>query len=269
MKTLYISDLDGTLLNSNGVLTKETIDIIKHITEKGEVFSLATSRPFSIVKKIVMDLEIKCPVVIYNGVFIVDYMNNKTIVSNYFNMETNEYLKKLFKEYNILPNVYSFIEGIECVSLIPHESNKYFRESRKADKRIKLVNYLDKLYDGNIFSYLCMGDKEKIQPIYERLKKDNKVYCVFQQELYNKEEYWLDIAPKEATKASATLKLKKLLNCDKIVSFGDGINDIELFEISDDSYAVQNAKHELKKIATGVIDSNDNNGVAKWLSDNI
>lgn len=260
--------MDGTLLNSRGLLTKETIDAVKYITQKGELFSLATSRPFSIVKNIARELELECPVIIYNGVFIVDYIHNKTIVSNYFKKETNEYLKNIFKMYNILPNVYSFINGIEKVLLIPHNSNKYFRESRKEDERVKLVDSWDELYCGDIFSYLCMGEKDKLQPVYEKLKKDNKVYCVFQQELYNKEEYWLDIAPKEATKASATLKLKKILNCDKIVSFGDGINDIELFEISDASYAVRNAKADLKKIATKVIDSNDNNGVAKWIYEN-
>ncbi len=50
-----------------------------------------------------------------------------------------------------------------------------------------------------------------------------------------------------------------------IVAFGDGKNDIEMFEIADESYAVENAIDELKAIATGIIESNDSDGVAKWL----
>ncbi len=74
--------------------------------------------------------------------------------------------------------------------------------------------------------------------------------------------------PKKATKANAIKELKKLWNCDRIVSFGDGINDLPMFEISDECYAVENAVEELKRAATGVIESNINDGVAKWLLQN-
>ena len=70
------------------------------------------------------------------------------------------------------------------------------------------------------------------------------------------------------SKASAVLQLKELLKADYVVAFGDGKNDIELFEIADESYAVKNAVEELKAIATGIIDSNDSDGVAKWLYHN-
>lgn len=41
-----------------------------------------------------------------------------------------------------------------------------------------------------------------------------------------------------------------------------------MFRIADECYAVSNAVDELKEIATGIIDSNDNDGVAKWLCEN-
>lgn len=55
-------------------------------------------------------------------------------------------------------------------------------------------------------------------------------------------------------------------HCDRVVSFGDAINDIPMFRISDECYAVANAVTELKEIATGIIDSNEEDGVAKWLA---
>ncbi len=71
--------------------------------------------------------------------------------------------------------------------------------------------------------------------------------------------------PKKATKANAILKIKELWKCDKIISFGDAINDIPMFKISDACYAVENAVPELKELASGIIDSNENDGVVKWL----
>jgi hydroxymethylpyrimidine pyrophosphatase-like HAD family hydrolase len=71
--------------------------------------------------------------------------------------------------------------------------------------------------------------------------------------------------PKNATKANAVLQIKELYGFDKVISFGDGVNDIPMFEISDECYAVANAVPELKEKAAGIIGSNKNDGVAKWL----
>ena len=73
------------------------------------------------------------------------------------------------------------------------------------------------------------------------------------------------ILPAKATKATAAIELKQLLGCDKLVVFGDGLNDMSMFAVADESYAMANAVHELKKIASAVIDSNNNDGVARWL----
>lgn len=50
--------------------------------------------------------------------------------------------------------------------------------------------------------------------------------------------------------------------------FGDAVNDISMFEAADECYAMENAVPELKAIATGVIGSNNEDGVARWLEEN-
>jgi 5-amino-6-(5-phospho-D-ribitylamino)uracil phosphatase len=65
--------------------------------------------------------------------------------------------------------------------------------------------------------------------------------------------------------------IKRYLNLrkgDRIITFGDSVNDIPMFKISDESYAVENAVDELKKYATGIIMSNEKDGVAHWLEEN-
>lgn len=74
--------------------------------------------------------------------------------------------------------------------------------------------------------------------------------------------------PSGVSKANAVLRLKELLDAERVVSFGDGKNDIPLFEVSDECYAVENADIQLKEIATGIIESNECDGVAKWLLKN-
>ena len=56
-----------------------------------------------------------------------------------------------------------------------------------------------------------------------------------------------------------------MVGAEKVVSFGDNLNDIEMFKASDEAYAVSNACEELKEIATGVIGSNDEDSVARYI----
>jgi hydroxymethylpyrimidine pyrophosphatase-like HAD family hydrolase len=79
---------------------------------------------------------------------------------------------------------------------------------------------------------------------------------------------WLEIMPAAASKANAILMLKEKLGCDRVVCFGDGKNDISMFSICDEKYAVANAVDELKAMATAVIGSNNQDGVARWLAEN-
>lgn len=70
-----------------------------------------------------------------------------------------------------------------------------------------------------------------------------------------------------ASKSHAAQQLKELLCCERLVVFGDGRNDLDLFEIADECYATQNADPALKEIATGIIGSNDADSVALWLQE--
>lgn len=72
---------------------------------------------------------------------------------------------------------------------------------------------------------------------------------MFQVDLYTREQ-WLEIMPKAASKASAALWLKSSLGCGRLVVFGDGENDVDLFEAADEAYAVANAADVLKAVAT-------------------
>ncbi len=101
--------------------------------------------------------------------------------------------------------------------------------------------------------------------MYEKYK--NVFHCVYHTEMYTNEQ-WLEIMPLNASKANAIRQLKALLGCEKIVAFGDGKNDVDMFELADEGYAVENAHKDLKKYATDIILSNEKDGVAQWLVQN-
>jgi len=92
--------------------------------------------------------------------------------------------------------------------------------------------------------FTCIGENADLQRVYKVFSEDQRYTCTLQQELY-RPEYWCEIMPAKATKYDAILKRKDLWHCDKVISFGDSINDIPMFNISDECYAVANAADSL------------------------
>jgi HAD superfamily hydrolase (TIGR01484 family) len=182
--------------------------------------------------------------------------------------EQIKYISRIFIENKVYPLVYSILDGKERVSWIKGKENEgmfYYLNSRKGDKRLRCVTNEMELYLGNIFYFTVIGEKNKLELLKRYFLDRSKFVCTLQQELYRDNEYWLEIMPSTATKAMGIKKLKKLMNFDRVICFGDAINDISMFRIADFAYAVANASPKLKQISTGVIDSNDEDGVAKWL----
>lgn len=267
MKSLYVSDLDGTLLRSDQRISEYTNRVINDLTERGMLFSYATARSLITAKKVTKGLNAKIPLILYNGAFIIDNATGEILKANYFEKASvKELLDRLF-DHQIYPIVYAYLDGAEKFSYVPELSTsgmKKFTDSRAGDVRERAVPAADDLRNGDIFYLTCIDEPEKLYPIYERYK--DQFHCVYQKDVYT-EDQWLEIMPKEASKANAIRQLKELFSCDRVIAFGDGKNDIDMFEIADESYAVSNAHEALKEKATGIIGSNNEDGVAKWLEE--
>lgn len=271
MTTLYVSDLDGTLLNTNSKLSEDSIGIINKLIGQGMKFTYATARSYSSASKVVEGIDFKIPAITYNGAFFIEPKDGRIIESTSFSAQQIKYISEILIDNKMNPLVYSIINDEERVSWIEGFENEgmlYYLKLRTGDKRLRAISKLEELYVGLIFYFTVIGEKDELEKIRVYFNDSSNFICTVQQELY-REEYWLEIMPKDATKANGIEKLKKIIGCDKVVCFGDAINDISMFMIADEAYAVENADLELKKIATGIIESNDNYGVAKWLLDNV
>lgn len=79
------------------------------------------------------------------------------------------------------------------------------------------------------------------------------------------------IMHKEATKSNAIIALAKHwgITSTEIAAFGDDLNDIDMLAHAGVSVAMGNALDEVKDVADYICDTNDNDGVAKWLEENV
>ena len=266
-KTLYVTDLDGTLLNRQDRISPFSIEAINGLVAKGMLFTYATARSLVSASKVTAGLSTNIPIIAYNGAFILQPSSGSILSKEDFSPEDRDRIRETLTAHGISPLVYAFIDGAEKVSWIPENENdgvRRYLSQRPGDPRFRAVHDPESLYAGDMFYFTCIGEKEELQPIYDIFSRDSRCRCTMQQELY-RPEYWCEIMPARASKANAIRKLKEMWSCEKVVSFGDAVNDLPMFAVSDESYAVENAVDELKAAATGIIESNEDDGVAKWL----
>ena len=110
-KTLYLSDLDGTLLTPAVRLSAFTAETVNRFVEGGGYFSYATARSGESSKTITEGLRVRLPVITHNGAYIVDRDTNETLYKTVFSREETEEVLSTFFTADLCPITNAIIEG--------------------------------------------------------------------------------------------------------------------------------------------------------------
>ena len=267
--TLYVSDLDGTLMRNNEKLSGYTVRTLNGLLRQGLPFTFATARSIESARVITGELEIKLPVITRNGAVLADNTTGRHIQKSVFTKEEVELLKKMLPELPSCGFVSCFLDEKMIRTYMPADHTEGLREYidyYKNDPSMVKADNMDEMFQGTPGYVTVIGSRERIAPLYERAKQYKGWESLFQKDTY-RDEFWLEICPQNCTKAKTVLKLKEKLGFKKLVVFGDSLNDISMFEIADESYAVANAMDELKKIATHITGSNEEDAVVNVLKE--
>ncbi len=266
MKTLYVTDLDGTLMRDDKIISNESTIILNRLLDQGIFLTYATARSLDSASEITRNISFHLPVIIRNGTILADPQSKREIEISMFGEEL-QHIRQALAD-TIIPGFATAYFGSNEVKLcLSGRTNKGFQDylqNHSADRRIRMVDTEDKLYEGETCYFTFIAPKNELQPLYERVRQIEGINCVFQQDKY-RPEYWLELCPGNATKASAIQRVKQLCGCQRVVVFGDSTNDISMFQMADEAYATKNAIDELKELATRITESNNDDGVAKWL----
>ena len=267
MKTLYASDLDGTLLTKEERVSPYSCEKLNRMIENGLLFTFATARSVSSARNAVRGLDVTAPVILYNGGLVYDFNAKRDLHSVLFADDVKEYVLSVLRQYGIMPFVFAASDDRERGLWKSGEESPGMARylcRRREDPRMEAVGSERELLGGYTFNFKCIGPKQQLEGAWNVLKYDPRVICIFHQETYQN-DFWMEISPRDATKANAVLFLKNYLGCDRTVCFGDSSNDSDMFDVCDEKYAVMNADGWLKDKATGVIGYCEEDGVVKWL----
>ncbi len=268
MKTLYISDLDGTLLDKNARLSNQSSRIIRKLIDNGLLFTIATARSQSSLE-ILSELNINIPCVQLNGVLTYDFSKKQYTDCIPIEPYTARYVIAVLRKHGRMSFVYRADQqyGIHVeFERLTNDVEREFFNARK-DKDYKSFCQVDRITvsDCDKVIYFTMIDSyEKLLPIHNEISMDPRVRSTLYSDNYS-DLYFLEVFSSKATKAAGMLKIKDQLKADRVIAFGDNLNDIDMLKSADIGIAVGDAVEQTKQAADLIIGNSFEDGVALYI----
>ncbi len=270
-QTLFITDLDGTLLTPEKTVSIHSAEILNRLMDQGMLFSIATARSAASTVDLLRPLRITLPIVLMNGVFLYDLQKETYLDSRPLPPETAERALSLLRAHGKTPFLYRLEENSICVEYeqLDNEAEQDFYQERAGMvyKKFHHVERLSSTGEAPVVYLTMIDTQELLEPVYCQICQEGWASAAFYHDNYS--DYWyLEIYSKEASKESGARAVMKHCGASRLVAFGDNMNDVGMLSAADEGYAVANAQQAVKKIATKVIETNSKDGVAKFLTEN-
>ncbi|MGD6793404.1 Cof-type HAD-IIB family hydrolase [Metabacillus indicus] len=264
MIKLFVSDLDGTLLDHQKEVSEKDIEALKQLKNSGVDICLASGRMDVEIGEILTKIGEKYHRISQNGAFI--------------NTDSDESLHALTFESVIAQEVFDVVRSEDFITIVADYSTNYTERRNEAVTSIESrmfapITENEQLAEGigrdiKASKISILGEYESLLPLQNKLRERYPDTI----ETYISDRQCLDIMPKHISKGNALHMLIQHLDISpsEIACIGDSFNDIPMFRLTPFSFAMENALPEVKKeaayTATSVGDAilkvmeiNDNN----------
>ena len=285
MYKLVVIDLDGTMLNSYGVVTNETKEVIKKVEKQGVEVVIASGRPIDSIKEIAKEIESKNYFIAGNGAIIYDIKNDEIIYEKTLSKEKVLEIIKICEDNSISYNIYTENEilatSLKYNVLYYHKENLKKEESKKT--KINLVKnmyeYIQNKEDVKFLKItICDESKAVFNSIIRKIKeiKDIEVLEISHMsrktikqgtEEFEISYYYTEISGGDVDKWNAIefLMEKLKIKREEIMTIGDNLNDRKMIENAGLGVAMGQSTPAILELADEVTSSNDEEGISKIL----
>lgn len=261
---LIALDLDGTLLNSQKQISKETLETLSEAAQKGILIVPCTGRLYKTVPEAVKCLPFVRYMITVNGARIYDHQKGTVLYQEEIPIEVAEHL---YDYIETLPAVFDCYQDNEM--WINKEFYDRAEELFEDDKTVKLIRMRKPVENFRQVIRERNKSLEKIMMFFydeeRRLEEWNRISVKFPMcSVVCSRENNLEISAVKATKGEGLKCLCSYLgiNLNECMALGDQSNDLSMLKLAGISVAMGNAKEEVKNVADWVTTSNDLDGVA-------
>ena len=257
MIKLVVSDIDGTLLPDGGnQLNPEYYDVILKLREKGMQFAAASGRQWASIEDLFDPVKEKIFYLSDNGAYIGCHGRNL-----YLNTVDPELVRSIIRDIQGTEGLAPVLSGPDLV-YIDKKDPALFRWLVDGYKfRVEQVD--DLLEVPAPFIKISAYRKEAVEPATKKLREKYNG----QVKITISGDMWMDCMANGVNKGAAVKLLQESLNISprETMVFGDQLNDIEMLGQAYYSFAVGNARPEVRRAARFQTDINVRDGVLKTL----
>jgi Cof subfamily protein (haloacid dehalogenase superfamily) len=262
-------DLDGTVLNSDSRLTDKTIQTLKKCMESGIKVIIATGRSVAAAESYRACLGATGPMVYYNGAEVVDMPAGTLLDSHFVNQNIIAWCADLSRNEDIHFQVFfSSSSGHDDILMAENPSKAsdiYHARTGLSFQFGDLRKALSEPDPPACIKGIFIDDNKNLVRIRSLIEKKfgNAVNLVLSADFILE-----TLAPGVSKGSGLTCALQRRnIDARNVISFGDEENDLPMFGITGFSAAPANARDSVKAAANIVIGSNDQDGVAVFLSE--
>lgn len=285
MIKLIVSDMDGTLFNSNQEISPANLAAINEARKQGVLFMIATGRSMNTIGPTLEKYSLKCGLILMNGAEVRD--EDLNIIST-INIDKSKILilAKKLEEMGYYPEYMTNQGSFLCGTQEMMEKNMGFRmlcldrshtmtleQAIEAGKKSVFqqstirCDSIEKLLEADIEirkMIVFNPDIEFNASNKDKLEKEFPEFSILSSYPEN-----IEINDKNAKKGYGLLKaIEKLgIKRQEVAVFGDGYNDLSMFEEFPNAFAPVNAEYGIKKLAKEIIPSNNDDGVGKKINE--
>lgn len=272
VRTLYVSDLDGTLLGEDSLLSRGTIDILNRVIgEKGGLFTVATARTPATVVPLMREVHATLPFIVIGGSAMWNPVTQSYEHTRGIDDATVNAVADVFDGHHIHPFIYR--RHGQCLLYTHHYGAMSPQEERFVAERqhLPLKRFIldDPDYRhaaGEALLIFSMNKYAVLKAIADDLKTHVPTCSVMvYRDIFDESEGYLEIFAAGTSKAGAIRELARKVAADRVVVFGDNRNDIAMMQAADHSVAMGNAFPEVKAVAAEVIGPNTADSVVRWI----
>ncbi len=273
--TIYISDMDWTLLGNDATLSEYSFNRLSHLIRSGLNFTVASARSVVSIRQMLKGLELRLPVIEFNGAFVTDLYSNEKLVMNDLKKSAIDESYQLIKDFGSSPFISTF-DGTEdrvYYDRVQNDGMLWYVEDRlsNGDPRFQQVEDVTEHLQEHVVCMTTIGYESEVNAIRSRVEEaiPNGIEMQLFENSYNPGWHWLTIHDGRASKCQAIEQLVGGIDLQDLetVVFGDQMNDLSMFKAADRCYAVANAVDELKNHATAVIGTNEEDSVVKFIEE--
>lgn len=252
---LVAVDMDGTLLTPELEISRDTVETVRKVIQKGVIFTLSTGRMYLAALPFAKLLELDVPVITCNGAVTKcsrtgNVIDIKVIPENYL-WEVINYCR----DESLSASIYSD----DNIFMEKGSRNMGIHERLDFAEPI-LVDGFKALADSTVIKIMCSSSDP-----YALEYKTRKLYEMYKDKLtfYFSLPYFVEIVNKDANKRNALeiIAAKFNIKREEIIAIGDNFNDMDMIMYAGLGVAMGNSPQYLKDAADFVTHSNDEDGV--------